>query len=126
MIEVSCAECGVKFGLTEHLHARRHEDHATFCCPNGHHNHYPRPKVTEEQKQIQQLEQIRTRDARHYQTLHSTLEEWKRAARICPICEERVTTAQYVETIRVKVAEHLRNEHGAKQRLRAITERATA
>jgi uncharacterized protein with PIN domain len=48
----------------------------------------------------------------------------KHELRRCPICEEIVTRAQYVETIRPKVAEHLRDEHGARARLRAITMKA--
>lgn len=120
MINITCASCGVVFGLTEQYHASRQEYHDGFRCPNGHSNHYPRPKVTEEEKRIRDLERTIERRAQSYRTTQDTLEEWKRAARVCPICEERVTTAQYVETIRAKIAEHLRAEHGAKTRLRAI------
>jgi hypothetical protein len=126
MIAIECASCGVVFGITETYHARRREDHEGFRCPNGHSNIYPRPKVTPEQEQIAGLTKTIKRSAESYRELHVTLEDWKRAARVCPICEERVTTAQFIETIRAKVAEHLRDEHGAKQRLRAITEKATA
>lgn len=123
---VDCASCGVSFGITPNFESQRRHDHAKFYCPNGHVNVYPAPKVTEEQKQIKELERVIERRARSYRITQDTLEEWKRAARVCPICEERVTTAQYVETIRAKVAEHLRTEHGARARLRAITEKATA
>jgi hypothetical protein len=31
-----CPNCGVLFGVTEDLEARRREDHKLFYCPNGH------------------------------------------------------------------------------------------
>ena len=55
MIPITCANCAVVFGLTEAMRDNRKEDHATFYCPNGHANHWPAPKQTEEQKQIAQL-----------------------------------------------------------------------
>lgn len=126
MIAIECASCGVVFGLTETYQARRREDHEGFRCPNGHSNVYPAPKITEEQKRIRELEKVLTRRAETYRATLDRELELMRALRVCPICEERVTKAQYVETIRAKVAEHLRDEHGARQRLRAITEKATA
>ncbi len=125
MISIECASCSVWFSVTEHFERRRREDHAQFFCPNGHSNIYPAPKVTEEQKQIRDLERVIERRAQSYRVTQEALEDWKREARKCPICEERVTTAQFVETIRAKVAEHLRDEHGARQRLRAISEKAS-
>jgi hypothetical protein len=126
MITIECATCGVVFAVTDSYQARRREDHERFFCPNGHRNIYPQPKVTPEQQEIRDRQQTLDRRAQSYRTTLDTLEDWKKASRICPICEERVTTAHYVETIRSKIAEHLRSEHGAKTRLRAITERATA
>jgi hypothetical protein len=125
MIAIECASCGVVFGLTEGYHARRREDHEGFKCPNGHPNVYPKPKITEEQKKIRELEQTVERRAQRYRVTLDVLEDWKRAARVCPICETRVTTAQFIETIRAKVAEHLRDEHGARARLRSIAEKAS-
>lgn len=40
MIRVKCANCGIEFGLTKQIHARRLEDGAGFFCPNGHENVY--------------------------------------------------------------------------------------
>lgn len=126
MIAIECANCSVVFSITEHYLQRRRQDHAEFYCPNGHTNVYPAPKVTAEQAEIRDLKKAMSRRAESYRTTLATLEDWKKAARVCPICEQRVTTAQFIETIRAKVAEHLRDEHGAKARLRAITEKATA
>jgi hypothetical protein len=113
MITIECATCGVVFAVTDSYQARRREDHERFFCPNGHRNIYPQPKVTPEQQEIRDLQQTLDRRAQSYRTTLDTLEDWKKASRICP-------------TIRSKIAEHLRSEHGAKTRLRAITERATA
>lgn len=121
MNNIECASCSVTFSVTDHFESRRREDHANFYCPNGHVNYYPAPKVTPEQKKIGELEGAIERRSEKYRAVHDMLEFWKREARKCPICEERVTTAQFPETIRAKVAEHLRGEHGARQRLRAIT-----
>jgi hypothetical protein len=126
VIAIACANCGVTFGITDTLNDLRRKDHDTFYCPNGHANHFPAPVETEEQKQIKQLERVAERRSESYRQLHVTLDDWKQAARICPICEERVTQAQFIETIRSKVAEHLRNEHGARARLRSITQKASA
>jgi len=35
-VVIRCASCGVAFGFSEGLRARRGEDGKTFYCPNGH------------------------------------------------------------------------------------------
>ena len=126
MIHIECATCGVWFGITETYQARRREDHVDFHCPNGHLNVYAAPKITPEEEKIADLERALSRRAATYRAVLDREQDLMKALRICPICEQRVTKAQYVETIRAKVAEHLRDEHGARARLRAITEKATA
>ena len=39
-----CAACGICFGMTTELHARRKYDHKMFYCPNGHQLSYPKTK----------------------------------------------------------------------------------
>lgn len=126
MLHIECATCGVWFGITEYYDGRRRDDHKDFYCPNGHTNVYLAPKVTVEQEKINELERVLERRAQTYRAVLDREQELMRAMRVCPICEQRVTKAQFVETIRAKVAEHLRSEHGARARLRAITEKATA
>lgn len=36
LVEVTCYECHVRFGMTRVLRDQRLKDHATFHCPNGH------------------------------------------------------------------------------------------
>lgn len=117
-VDLNCASCGVVFGITAEYRDRRRIDHASFTCPNGHTNVFRGP--TEEEKQIEQLKRQWQDSAAIVRQRDLDVEDWRRALRVCPICEEVTTRAIYVETIRLKVAEHLRSEHGARQRLRAL------
>lgn len=52
--QVNCCVCGVKFGMTEHLHGQRRADHKGFYCTNGHLQHFTKP---EEERDEQELEE---------------------------------------------------------------------
>ena len=123
MKSVACAKCGVEFGLTDAMEHARREDHAWFYCPNGHSQHFP--GRTAEEKRIEELEASWQRTSRTLRQRDDENTNLKHELRRCPICEEVVTRAQFVATIRPEVAEHLRDEHGARARLRAITEKAS-
>lgn len=34
--EITCWKCGIIFGVPTTWNSKRHEDHETFWCPNGH------------------------------------------------------------------------------------------
>lgn len=39
--------CGVMYGLEDGFVARRRDDHKSWNCPNGHHQHFPQKNVEE-------------------------------------------------------------------------------
>jgi hypothetical protein len=55
---ITCAACGVQFGLTERYIESRREDHKIFYCPNQHDNYFPQKteaeKLREELKRKEQ------------------------------------------------------------------------
>jgi hypothetical protein len=120
--DVTCSECGITFGLPDHYYDSRRREHDTFYCPNGHNQHFP--SKTAEEKRIEELERDWRNTSRVLRQRDEENTDLKHELRRCPVCEEIVTRAQYVDTIRPKMAEHLRDEHGARPRLRAITEKA--
>ena len=50
----TCYKCGITFAAPEHFFEKRHQDHATFYCPNGHPQHFS--AKTPEQRRIECLE----------------------------------------------------------------------
>ena len=53
MVNISCPDCGVIFGLEPGYQAERRKSHQSFYCPNGHKLHYP--GMTEQEKEIERL-----------------------------------------------------------------------
>lgn len=51
---VTCAHCGVVYGLESQYEAKLRESHETFYCPNGHRQHFP--AQTEKERRIAELE----------------------------------------------------------------------
>lgn len=47
---LSCANCGIMFGITADFEQRRRDDHESFYCPNGHSNVYRGENETEKAK----------------------------------------------------------------------------
>lgn len=41
LVTVDCANCGLRFALTETYERSRRRDHGWFYCPQGHHQHFP-------------------------------------------------------------------------------------
>jgi hypothetical protein len=120
---INCANCGITFDLPDHFEEKRRNDHATFYCPNGHSQYFP--GKTKEQKRIEELEQqlarTRERESRTFHELLSEREEWKHLAKTCPICGEEIAGRLRVrENIVQRLADHLRFEHGAVARRRAL------
>jgi hypothetical protein len=51
---VTCAGCGVIFGLEASHESQLRESHETFYCPNGHRQHFP--GQTDKERRIAELE----------------------------------------------------------------------
>lgn len=123
MKSVTCAQCGVRFDMTNQLEASRREDHNPFYCPNGHSQYFP--GKTAQEKKIDELEKQlqKNRDftSGRFRELIADRDEAQRAARRCPLCGDEVAARMRVrENIVKKLADHLRYEHGAVERRRAI------
>lgn len=118
-----CAHCGVQFSMPDHLEDTHRREHSTFYCPNGHSQYFP--GKTREEKRIAELElaleRTNRRTSDRFHDLLAEREEWKRLARSCPICGEPIAARLRVpENIVARIADHLRFEHGAVERRRAL------
>jgi hypothetical protein len=123
MKNITCHTCGVVFGLTDSVDAARREDHKTFYCPNGHSQYFP--GKTEEEKLIEELRATLARERRqHSDYFHELIEDRdaeRTLARTCPLCGERPAAKVRIhENVTLRMADHLRDEHGARQRLRSL------
>lgn len=58
-----CIKCGVTFGITEHFHRMRTNDHRSFKCPNGHSQYYCGKSDAEKLKDQLDQEAARRRNA---------------------------------------------------------------
>lgn len=47
----TCITCGVVFGVTTNFQQQRQQDHAIYCCPNGHKQHYSGQNTEERLRQ---------------------------------------------------------------------------
>ncbi len=128
MISVSCANCGVVFGMSDDLHARRRKDGQGFACPNGHSNVY---KPTADEEKIAELERTlassrRSRDDMEAwandlwavrENLIGVLKEcivpgcaWRSRKQIS---RDEVHMGRGIERVRRDLIEHLVHDHGA-------------
>lgn len=48
LVVETCFKCGIAFGMPADYQRRRREDHASFCCPSGHWQHYAGESETEQ------------------------------------------------------------------------------
>lgn len=96
---VTCGECGVIFGMTTDYYKKRHEDHKTWYCPNGHGRAYLAESKAEKYKRMLEAERTRLqweRDQREAteRSLAATKGQVtklkKRAsAGVCPCCNRQ-------------------------------------
>lgn len=54
---MSCITCGVEFGMTKHLYARRQEDEKQFFCTNGHSAVFKESTSTKLQRELDRARQ---------------------------------------------------------------------
>ena len=66
---ISCANCGICFGVDQRWRSQRLNDHRTFFCPNGHDQSYPAKSEAEiaraHAQQIEQKLQAQINEERH-------------------------------------------------------------
>lgn len=60
LVAVHCCDCGTPFGIGREFQKARRADERTFYCPNGHAQHYPKPKRTEADRLREQLDAARS------------------------------------------------------------------
>lgn len=53
--EVDCCNCGITFKFSKKIEKMWRKDEKTFYCPNGHSLHWPKPKESEEEKELKKL-----------------------------------------------------------------------
>jgi DNA repair exonuclease SbcCD ATPase subunit len=93
----TCCECGVHFGVPQHLQSKLVEKHKTFYCPNGHGQaYYGESRETKLKRQLEQT----TRQLADTQGQLQLTERRRRAAKgqltktkrriangVCPCCQ---------------------------------------
>lgn len=112
-----CCNCGVAFGMPEALDEKRQDDGEWFWCPNGHRQHYSKPRIqvlkdklaaSERATERQRLRVIQADEQREAteRSLRSTKGHLTRARRrivhgTCPYCHRHFKD----------VARHMTSKH---------------
>lgn len=52
---VNCNECGITFKFSKKIEDMWRKSSKTFYCPNGHSLHWPKPKESDEEKELKKL-----------------------------------------------------------------------
>lgn len=52
---VNCNECGITFKFSKKIEDMWRKSSKTFYCPNGHSLHWPKPKESEEERELKKL-----------------------------------------------------------------------
>lgn len=126
LVEVTCGGCGCSFAIAERRYAELKKTGETFYCPNGH----PRVFTVHPTKEEKEIERLRDQRDAAWERAGDAYEEARRAKQLsatCPLCGDRTGRSNMLEaTIRARLVAHLADEHGARPRLRAIPEKASA
>lgn len=104
LVQETCINCGVAFGLPLDLQNQRRKDHLHFYCPNGHPQYFPTDNEVEKLKKqlASQKEEIK-----YYQQRAENVENSLRATKgqvtklkkriangVCPCCSRHFTNLQ--------------------------------
>ena len=68
LLQDSCANCGVRFGITKQLHDQRRKDGDAFYCPNGHSLTYGKSEADKLRRQLQQKQAQSDRYAGYWES----------------------------------------------------------
>lgn len=111
MKEITCAECGIVFGLGEGFIHYRRKDHRTFWCPNGHTQVYKAETDADRYKRLYEEANARSVSVREeYESLKRSAAKAKKelkslklrtAAGVCPCCTRTVS----------QLAAHMASKH---------------
>jgi len=80
LIEVSCYDCGIHFGLDEDIIDRWTKSEKHFHCPNGHPNKFTNKSADKLQlleKENKELKEKLEAASKELEALHLELEIWK-------------------------------------------------
>ena len=112
-VDIVCGNCGIEFCMPASRQQELRKTHETFYCPNGCPRHYP--GKTQDEKKIEQLEDRVLTWQRIASDRAAERDEAREAARTCPFetCDYRVSRAHKLDSIRLKLADHLITEHNA-------------
>jgi hypothetical protein len=86
LVAITCADCGISFGIGKAFQDARRADQRGFYCPNGHSNYYPKPKRTEADRLREQLDAARSLASRERERREAA----DRSARACKGVATRV------------------------------------
>lgn len=127
MSTVTCSAetCYATICLDDGLEQRLRATHETFYCPAGHPNYYPKRKPKPDER-IVTLERANANLRDLLSTAADRVSDWRWYARQCPFdCGYHVTRKSKPESIRMALAFHLIEEHGAHFPEPADREKAT-
>jgi hypothetical protein len=111
LVAVRCGECGVWFGMTEFMHAKRLEDKKFWFCPNGHNRHFigkseaekARERAEAAERRLAATRDLLTQEERSHAATrgHLTRVKKRASAGVCPCCNR---TFQ-------QLARHMKSKH---------------
>lgn len=101
-----CCNCGVHFAMAQHFHNEKRTNGGTFYCPNGHSQHYTKPRMQELQEQLEQKErELRAQKCvalAEQQMREKAERKLKRVSRgVCPCCNRTFSN----------LARHMKTKH---------------
>jgi hypothetical protein len=122
LVSITCASCGIAFGMPDYLQRQRRRDGADFHCPNGHENVYRETDADKLRKQLEAEKQAsadaRERAARLDRQLVAAKGQITRAkkratAGVCPVKECHRHFVNLERHMSTKHADYASREVGA-------------
>ena len=55
IVKETCCNCGIVFGMEKEYQQQKLDSGDTFCCPNGHKQHYAKSTVAKQREEIERL-----------------------------------------------------------------------
>lgn len=122
MVNQTCINCGICFGVPDLYDAERRRDGKMFCCPNGHQQHYSETEVQKLKKQLEtkeyELARAKERESYEWRRAQNAEKQATRAKNklrrfeqriakgICPCCDRRFENlAQHMTEVHPEFAD---------------------